>query len=362
MKILVIGFAKIKYMPYLNFYLENLDCGKNDVHLLYWNRDLNEEDSLRYEGVTLHEFKCYQEDDVSKLFKLRSFSAFKMFAKELIEREKFDFLFVLHTMPCVLLSRLLLNEYRDRYVFDYRDSTYERFAPFKKLIGKLVAASRATFVSSDGFRHFMPESEKDKIFASHNILIDSLDHRDEKEVRGVPSEKLRISFWGFVRNEEINREIIKRLSADARFELHYYGREQQIAKNLKVYAATIGAKNVFFHGEYKPSDRYDFVCRTDIIHNLYNDRNMMFAMPNKYYDGVVFRIPQICMPDSFMGKEAVSRGIGTMISPYEEDFADMMYNYYIALDRDAFNLNCDKELERVICEYDKGCEFIRSLS
>ena len=44
MKILIMGFSKIKYMPYMNFYLENINADKNDVHLLYWNRDLKPED------------------------------------------------------------------------------------------------------------------------------------------------------------------------------------------------------------------------------------------------------------------------------------------------------------------------------
>ena len=45
MKILIVGFAKIKYMPYLNVYLENIDRVKNDVHLVYWNRDMKQEDT-----------------------------------------------------------------------------------------------------------------------------------------------------------------------------------------------------------------------------------------------------------------------------------------------------------------------------
>ena len=76
MKILVMGFSKIKYMPYMNFYLENIDTSKNDVHLLYWNRDLQQEDTSHLQDVTLHEFKCYQEDDVSKFSKIKSFLKF----------------------------------------------------------------------------------------------------------------------------------------------------------------------------------------------------------------------------------------------------------------------------------------------
>lgn len=31
MKILIIGFTKIKYMPYMNFYLDNIDKAKHEV-------------------------------------------------------------------------------------------------------------------------------------------------------------------------------------------------------------------------------------------------------------------------------------------------------------------------------------------
>ena len=54
MKILIIGFGKIKFMPYMNFYLDNIDKNANEVHLLYWNRDLREEDTSALECVTLH--------------------------------------------------------------------------------------------------------------------------------------------------------------------------------------------------------------------------------------------------------------------------------------------------------------------
>ena len=64
MKILIIGFAKIKYMPYINFYLDNIDREKNDVHIIYWNRDLQEENLDSLKGITLHEFKNIKTGEV----------------------------------------------------------------------------------------------------------------------------------------------------------------------------------------------------------------------------------------------------------------------------------------------------------
>ena len=361
MKILIIGFAKIKYMPYLNFYLDNIDREKNDVHIIYWNRDLKEENLDFLQGITLHEFKNYQEDDVAKISKITGFKKFRKFAKDTIKKENFDFVFILHSLPGVLIYDVLKKRFKNKYIFDYRDSTYEGFSPYKKIIGGLVENSYCTFVSSDAFRVFLPEKHKEKIFTSHNVLVDSLNHRDDKEKDGVSSEKIRIAFWGFIRHEEINLEIIRKISEDDRFELHYYGREQKIAHNLKKYVTDNEIKNVFFHGEYKPEDRYEFVKSTDIIHNIYKDANMMLAMGNKYYDGAIFRIPQICMEGSFMGESAVKNGIGFECDPYKESFTEDIYKYYISNEKENFNYRCDTEVNRFMTEYDMGCKTIKNI-
>lgn len=351
MKVLIMGFSKVKYMPYMNFYFDNLDSSKHEIHILYWNRDLQSEDLSKYQGCIFHEFRCYQEDDVSKLSKLRSFAKYRKFAKGLLKKEKFDFIFVLHTLTGVLVADVLKKHNRGKYIFDYRDSTYESFAPYKRIVASLTRNSRATFVSSDAFRKFLPKDCAEKIYTSHNVLSDSLKHRDEKKLYGIPSDKLRIAFWGFIRHEEINKELIRRIAADSRFELHYYGREQQVALNLKAYATELNAENVFFHGEYTPEQRYEFVRRTDIIHNIYYDANMMLAMGNKYYDGLIFRISQICMPGSFMGECVERAGVGLVCDPHDADFTERVYAYYRGLDQGKFDRNCDVELEKIMEEY-----------
>ena len=361
MKILIMGFTKIKYMPYMKFYLDNMDRNKNEIHLLYWNRDLQDENVSDYSGIILHEFRCYQEDDVSKLSKINSFRKYRIFANEILKRNSYDFVFVLHSLTGVLVNDTLSKYYLNKYIFDYRDSTYEALGFFKKVIAKLTRGSRATFVSSDAFRRFLPEDCRTKIYTSHNILEDSLKHRDEKNMYGISSEKIRISFWGFIRHEEINKEIIKKISLDDRFELHYYGREQQVAMNLKDYAEFIQAENVFFHGEYKPEDRYKFIRETDLIHNIYCDKNTMLAMGNKFYDGVIFRIPQLCMKNSFMGKCISENEVGLECNPYDSDFMDRIYDYYVKLQKDTFYNNVESVYAKILKEYNEGAQYIRNL-
>lgn len=359
MRILIIGFAKIKYMPYANFYIDAIAHSEHEVHMIYWNRDLKDEDTHLLEGVTLHEFKYFQEDEVAKFRKVLSFWKYRRFAIKKLASIEFDAIAVLHSLPAVLISDKLIKKYSGRYILDYRDFTYELFLPFKKTVARLVKGSYATFVSSDAFRKFLPQSERCKIYSSHNILTDSFSHREEKKQNGVASEKIRIAFWGFIRHEEINLEIINKISKDNRFELHYYGREQQVAKSLKKHVIDNNIQNVYFHGEYKPEDRYIFVRSTDIIHNIYSDRNTLLAMGNKYYDGAIFGIPQICIEGSFMAEMATQSGIGFACNPFDNDFTDRIHKYYQNIQPIIFRENCDREAERVYNEYLTGRAILR---
>lgn len=336
-------------MPYLNLYLENIDREKNDVHLIYWNRDLNPEETSHLENITKHEFVCLQQDDVSKFSKIGSFLKFRKFAKKVL-KEKYDFIIILHSLPGVILLKELLMKYKQKYIFDYRDFTYENIKLYKQIIHTLVKNSFKTFVSSDAFRKHLPEDEN-KIFTTHNVL--STDISYNCSVNNGKSPKIRIGFWGFIREEEINLEIIRKIGNDIRFELHYYGREQAVAEKLKEYVKKNGFQNVFFHGEYEPSDRYGFAQNTDIIHNIYAEKNMMLAMSNKYYDGVIFRIPQILMTGSFMAENAEEKEIGFAVNPYSDTFAQDIYDYFQSIDMKQFSENCEDEKKRVLKENER---------
>ena len=303
MKILIAGFTKIKYMPYLNFYTDNLDRS-NDIHILYWNRDLKSENLDGFQFASLHEYKYQLSDEDNYAKKAIAFFKYRRYAKKVIEEEHFDFIIVLHTLPAVLLFSILTKSFKNQYILDYRDSTYERFSLFQKSINTLVAEARYVFVSSDGFRRYLPGEFSNKIFTSHNLLEDSMNHRYDKMKYGTSYEKVRVAFWGFIRHRDLNYQIIRQFGNDDRFELHYYGREQETALALKEFVSKSEYKNVFFHGEYVPEDRYQFILNTDLIHNIYYDGNTMLAMGNKYYDGIIFGIPQLCMQGSFMGNSS----------------------------------------------------------
>lgn len=335
MKILIMGFGKIKFMPYLNFYLENIDKEKHEVHLLYWNRDLKHEDTSHLDGITLHEFRCLQEDDVPKGEKLGSFAEYRRFALGVLKDEGFDFVIIMHSLTGIVVEDYIVRHFRDRFVFDFRDVTFENILPFKVAVGSLVRNSALTFVSSDIFRIYLPQ-EKNKILTIHNTSVREADFTGSQKQKG----KIRIGFWGFIRDKKLNERVISCLGDDSRFELHFYGREQDVALGLKAFVQESGFQNIFFHGEYAPEEKKSIIENTDLIHNIYDDKGAMLAVGNKYYDGVYYGKPQLCMEGSFMSVLCMGRGTGFSCNPYKEGFADKIYELYNQLDYEQLKRNC----------------------
>ena len=361
MKILFLGFTKMKFMPYASFYLDEIDCEKNEVHIVYWNRDLKPEDLSSYSNVKFHEFAVYMEDTIPKYTKIIQFLKYRNFVNSVLKKYNFDMIISLHTLPGLLILDKLNGAYCKKYILDYRDSTFEKNIFFGLLVKKLALNAILVFVSSDAFRKFLPSDNKVEIITSHNILSDSLNHRDERKKSFIKSDKIRIAFWGLLRHTTLNLKIIERLGNDSRFELHYYGRELSLGDIFRNYCRKHGIMNVFLHGEYQSTDRYEFIKKTDIIHNCYCDNNTMLAMGNKYYDGIIFRLPQLCMPGSFMGKRCIERRIGCAFDPNDIDFADKLYNYMTTFDQTDFDNQCDVELNHILEEYNYGKYQIHNL-
>ncbi len=356
MKILIFGFTKLAYMPYAHFYFEALLEGGHELHLLTWNRE-NIKDIAVPDGVILHEFCRCLLDEQPKYKKIPAFFMYRRALVRLIKKERFDFLIVLHTLPGVLIHRRLNKEFKKRYILDYRDYTFESVGMFSRIIGRMVSGAALTFVSSDAFRKFLPELPR--ILTSHNLP-------PEAAVPGTAGLfnagrlPIRLSFWGFIRHERINRALIDRLKGDSRFELYFYGREQETAAGLKAYCTENGVSNVFFRGAYKPGDRLYFAKETEIIHNLYDGGGTEeLAVGNKFYDGLLFCRPQVVMPGSAMARLVAEAGVGIALDPYKEDFADRLYAYYTSLEPVVFGKACGDKLQEALNEYNSGIQAVK---
>lgn len=357
MKIAILGFTKVKYMPYMHFYLDQIDTHKHEVHVIYWQRDRQPDVSLP-EGVTGHAFDRPMSDAMPLRKKLPGILGYGSFARKKLGQLQPDFLVVMHSTTAITVYPWLMGKYKNRYIFDYRDVTYEGNKLYRGAVANIVNYSALSFTSSDGFRKFLPDTPK--LLTSHNLLGSLLEKR--QPTAKPPHTPIRVSFWGLLRHQKVNRAMIDRLGGDQRFELHYYGRAQGAMLEM-VERSAEKYPNVFFHGEYRPGDIPELAEQTDLLHNIYDnhDRTMPVAMANKYYEGVMFQIPLLSSEGSLMGNLCKEKGIGLACDPEDADFADKLYLYYANLDRKRFSADCNREMDRILREVETGNRRIREV-
>lgn len=350
MRVLLLGFGKIAYMPYMNFYLDALSS-RSDIayELIYWDRDGKPDAQVPGSIKKAYKFEAHLEEQMPFKSKLKYFYKYRKFALKVLRENRYDRIIVLHTTPGLTLLDYLKRHYKGRYVFDFRDISYEYIPVYRKLVGTLSQNSAVTFVSSNAFRKFLPSQQN--VYTIHNYLEESLKHIGLRNESPRDRDVIRVSYWGLVRQVEVNKRIIDALGNDTRFELHYYGRMQQNGRDMQAYAKERGYQNVFFHGAYMPADRYAFAAKTDLIHNIYDlGHTMGNATSNKYYDSIIFEIPQICTEGSHMGELIAANGVGINIDLNDNAIGQKLWDYYHAIQWDQFEKNCADALHTIIQE------------
>ena len=356
--IALIGMTKIRYMPYMQMYLRQIDVNKHDVHLIYWDRDKSEDEKISA-SIKKHAFQIDMADSIPLKKKIPLLLKYRTYIKKMLKQINPDKLIVMHSTSGVLVYDLLKGKYSKKYILDYRDVTYERNATYGKIVKSIISNASCAFTSSDGFRMFFPEDAI--VYTSHNITLDEgLDRSQYRARLERTEEPIRIAFWGLIRHLPLNKAIVQKLGGDSRFELHYYGRAQGEMLEF-MQSSTEKYQNVYFHGTYNINERNNFALKTDLIHNIYDnsDKTTSLAMGNKYYDGPIYYIPQLVMKKSFMAQTAeAAGGIGLYCDPYSESFADDVYHYYTTLNKHDFAEKCDRELERILAECRRNNIFI----
>lgn len=334
MKIACIDMANLKYMPYVKSYLNVIDLKKNDVHIINWQR---ESDDITIDSrVTMHSFFQPINSHLPLHKKFFSIIRYRKFLVHEIKNISPDFLIVHYQTTALLIFGLLKRRYKEKFILDFRDLTYEKNKIYRKLIAKIVSYSKYTFCSSDGFLLFLPSSPK--IYRSHNVDLSTISNPNldiKENFNG--QDVIRIGFWGNIRNDKTNNSFIDNVSNRKDVELHYYGRaEQGLIDKMTC------SKNVYYHGIYNPDDRFIFSQSTDLLLNAFDndDKNTPYATSNKFYDGIVFHIPQICTKGSVMGDMCEKYGIGVTVDIRKSNFIDEILDYYLNLTFERFKENC----------------------
>lgn len=348
MKVGIIGFANLRYMPYLLHYTNIFDQYGIEYEIIYWDRKhINEEWHSR-----VFAFREKIDDSANKIFKLKSMLRFRKFAETTIKNRKYDFLVILTTIPAVLLSSYIRENYSKRYLIDIRDYTYEKFFIYNKILAKTLEQAAMRVISSPTFKHFLPKNE---YMICHNLSIPMDSNRNIRAKINRKKDVINISYIGAISYFNEVSQFIKLIANDNRFVFSVYGSGKDESK-LQDYCLSQGINNVRFYGMYEPREKETFYEKTDIIYNVYGNQSLLvkYALSNKLYDAAWYKIPILVSPHTTMSQMAGK--IGFEVDYTKPNLVDNLYNWYKGINWEEFESICDAIVETAL----KDNEYFKS--
>lgn len=331
MKIGIIGFGERNFIPYVEVYENELKKANIQYECIFWDRFKDSFVSKNSNEYTVH-VRC--EPGISKFKKIIPMLKFKQQIEKILRKEQYTHLIVLTTLPGVLIHKILLKQYADKYILDIRDYSYEKYSWYKKIVEKLIASSYFTAISSNGFKRFLPQS--DKIITCHNI---GNDFPEEKEVVDLKNkEKITIGFVGGIRYFEENCKLINIFANNPKYQLAYVGRKN-LDCDLEAYCEKNVIKNVLFQGDFNNADKLEIYKKIDFINAIYGNGSLEVttALPNRLYDGILFKKPIIASKGTYLGEVVDKYKLGIVVNVNDmEELVMNQINMYI---RDFNNID-----------------------
>lgn len=291
-KIAVVGLHSLHLMQFLYKYTDIMDRNNIEYDVLYWDRDMDTSIKVKAFSGKGIPFSYKMSNYQPKYKKIIGFMKCLRFMVNTINDNQYEKIILLTTQTAFPLYLLSGRVRKSRYIYDYRDLTYEKIPVCKRIIQHIIKNSVFTAISSLGFKDVLGESNR--FIISHNVS--GLTYC---EVKRDSSSKIRLVYWGMIRQLSFNKKICDVFCKDSRFEVHYHGEGQN--EELESYCKEKGYDNVFFTGRYMVDEIKAFVQKTDILLNLYeNDGQQRLATTVKLYDGIRYGLPMLITRNSHM--------------------------------------------------------------
>lgn len=337
MKVCIIGHTERNYLPFMERYVDFFEENNVAYDIICWQR---EETNV---AAKENEYNFFEEPKEGMWNKLRAYARYRKFVIDILKQNQYDKLIVLTTVPAVALSKYLRKNFKDKYIFDFRDYSFERFGPYKRMVDNLINHSEFTTISSKGFMDFL--SENNKIIMNHNVsFTDTISTTSDLKEKGV----LNIGFVGGVRYYEENVALIEKLKNEFRYQLWYIGQPIKSC-DLEGYCKANEITNASFVGKYDNSQKPELYKTIDIINSIYGDDSLEVttALPNRLYEACLFKKPIISSKGTYLGEVIDKYNLGLVIDVEHDDVLTMLNDYVSGFDPNEFLQGCESFLEDI---------------
>lgn len=340
----IIMQENIWFSPYINIYTRFFDDNNINYEIVSWNRDGRDKPT----GIQFNE--PVSAEVTSRIKKLKPYIHYFKFVKRSIIERRYSGLVVVGPQLGILLSRFLRNNYKGRYIVDYRDLSVEQKPILYQIYHGVLKNSFSNVVSSPGFLRCLPTDVKYLI--SHNF--------DRKTVEKAISEPflskdsgndINILTIGGIRDYSSNSELIDAISCKDGLSLAFIGRGPA-SEALERHAKAIGASNVSFQGFYEKKDEAGFIDKADVL-NIYYPKIISHytALSNRFYNALIFKKPMLVTKGGIQGDYVEKNGLGLAL----EDCNDIdlkLKEYMSSYDMEVFATKANKLLKSFLTEDD----------
>ncbi len=325
--------------PYIDKYLSVLEKCGTEYEIIIWNR--------RGDGREFPaNYRVYNEaSDIhtARWKKLGAFVRFRKFLNRTIKERKYDKLIMLTTLPAVLCSGLLLKEYKGKYIFDFRDLSYERFGFYKNKVKRIIENSSFTCISSPSFAEALDNPE---YVMAHNFRYSDLDNINEN--MNEIGDRINLLHIGITRGEEYNRRLADIFGKDDRFTVNIVGSGNDTESFLE-YTKELDSINVV--GTYNNETKAGYISDATMLLYYYPcDFNCNRALANKYYDGIIYKKPLIGNINTYSGCCLQEKGLGISLDIDDPKFADKVYEYVKGINKAEYVAAANAELASILDE------------
>lgn len=351
MKVLIIGFFSRTYMPYMKRYEKVLKEKNFQYDIIEFDRDCT--------GKTVKENNSYlfrHKTSTNKLEMLWLSLKYRKLILKVMKKNNYDKIILLTTMPAMLIHNKLIKKYPNKYIFDYRDYTYEKIPLYRKIVDKIIKNSYCTLMSSKGYMNFF--ENKDKIIITHNISNE--EHKEDIVNDLKEKQNINIGFLGYIRYFDVNSKLIETFKNNSKFRFTYIGSSFKDC-NLEEFCIKNNIKNVKFMGKYENSEKAKLYKDIDIINSIYslNSEEVQPAIPNRLYDAALFKKPIITAKGTYLAKIVEEYELGFTIDVYKDNIYEMLNDYINNFNAQEFAIKCNRFLEEVYQDEKKCDEYVK---